>query len=96
MSGVINPPTNGGQTLDQYKSAASKAGPGASKAPAAVQGGVLGSSAATSPQSSTTSSAAAATSSGAAAGVVGRGNIGTLLGGVAVAGLAGVVGGLLL
>jgi len=97
MVGVINPPANGGQTLDQFKAAAANVG--TTVAPPTVQGGVLaGASASASASvsgSTGTGSAPSSTPKSGAMGLLERGNIGTMLAAVGIAGLAAVLGGLL-
>jgi hypothetical protein len=99
MVGVINPPANGGQTLDQFKAAAAKVG--TTVAPPSVQGGVLAGASASSSASASvsgstgTGSAASPTPTNAAMGLLERGNIGTMLAAVGIAGLAAVLGGFL-
>lgn len=94
MVGVINPPANGGQTLDQFKAAAANVG--TTVAPPRVQGGVLGpTAAAPSPSTTGTGTAATPTPSSGAMGLVEGGNIGMILTAAGIAGLAGVFGGFL-
>jgi hypothetical protein len=94
MVGVINPPANGGQTLDQFKAAAANVA--TTVPPPRAQGGVLG-GAGTAPSGSTTGTGTAATPtpSSGAMGLVEGGNIGTILTAAGIAGLAGIFGGFL-
>lgn len=92
MVGVINQAATGDKTIEAFAAAAKNVG--TTVAPATVQGGTWGAAdASTGTESGSASTPSSST--GAAAGLMERGSYGTVVAAGLVAGLAGIVGTLL-